>query len=133
MPPSEAYPKALKSIGDHLRKRRLDLKVFQKDLAKLIGVDECTVTNWEKGRSCPAIRFKPNILKFLGYDPIQQEIKSPGQQIRQIRRVRGLSIRKLALKLGIDPATLSRWEKNGQVTIKRHRSIFVDLLAQRNT
>jgi hypothetical protein len=28
-PLSEAYPKTLKTLGDHLRKRRLDLNLFQ--------------------------------------------------------------------------------------------------------
>ena len=34
-----------------------------------------------------------------------------GQQIKQYRRKQGLSIKKLAKQLGIDPTTLARWEK----------------------
>src|SRR2546426_2892467 len=45
-PISEAYPKTLKTVGDHLRKRRLDLKLYQKDVAKAIGVDSLTSRNW---------------------------------------------------------------------------------------
>jgi len=53
------------TIGDHLRKR-LDLGLFQKDVAVFIGVDICTVTNWEKNKGEPQLRFIPKITDFLG-------------------------------------------------------------------
>jgi DNA-binding XRE family transcriptional regulator len=45
--PDNRYPKELKTLGDHLRKRRLDKGLLQNDLARLLGVDKTTVTNWE--------------------------------------------------------------------------------------
>lgn len=42
------------------------MKLLQKDLARLIGVDETTVYNWERGYSRPPLRFMPKILGFLG-------------------------------------------------------------------
>jgi len=48
-PLPEAYPKELKTLGDHLRKARLDKGLFQKDLAELIGVTEKSTVNWEWG------------------------------------------------------------------------------------
>ena len=65
----EAYPKELKTIGDHIRKRRLDLHLYQKDVAKIIGVSECTIWNWEKGRSNPTSRHIQKIIDFLEYIP----------------------------------------------------------------
>ena len=47
LPP--AYPQVLLTIGDHLRKRRLDLGLLQRKLAA--GVNESTVTNWELNRT----------------------------------------------------------------------------------
>ena len=47
------YPKKLRTIGDHIRKKRFDLKLLQKDAAKIIGVSEDTITGWENGRSQP--------------------------------------------------------------------------------
>ena len=41
------------SIGDHIRRRRLGLKQFQKDVAEQIGVDTTTVFNWEANTSQP--------------------------------------------------------------------------------
>jgi DNA-binding XRE family transcriptional regulator len=42
------------TLGDHLRRRRLELGLHQKDVAKIIGVTTSSVWNWEHGadRSC---------------------------------------------------------------------------------
>ncbi|MHB9013211.1 MAG: hypothetical protein ACYC49_13440 [Ignavibacteriaceae bacterium] len=37
-PISKAYPVVLNTIGDHIRKLRVELKLFQKDVAKILGV-----------------------------------------------------------------------------------------------
>ena len=39
------YPVELRSIGDHIRKRRLDLGLLQIEVAVQIGVTESTVWN----------------------------------------------------------------------------------------
>jgi DNA-binding XRE family transcriptional regulator len=64
------YPKVLKTLGDHIRKKRLDLGLFQKDLAKLIGVDKTSVYNWENNKTHPAPRFFQKIVHFLEYRSI---------------------------------------------------------------
>src|SRR5579872_2299780 len=46
-PKSLNYPNALNTLGDHLRKRRLDLGLLQKQVAAEIGVNTLTVCNWE--------------------------------------------------------------------------------------
>jgi len=108
---NQAYPKSLETIGDHLRKKRLDLKLFQKDVAKAIGVDTLTVCNWENNLTSPRIYLLPKVYSFLGYNPLQSNANSLGEKIKQYRIQRGLSLRKLAKQLGIDPTTLTRWEK----------------------
>jgi DNA-binding XRE family transcriptional regulator len=65
-----AYPKELKTIGDHIRKRRLDLELRQRDVAQLLGVHVATVTNWELGRGELALRHLPGLVAFLGYGPV---------------------------------------------------------------
>ena len=64
-PPSPAYPKELKTLGDHLRKRRLDLKLLQKEVAQKLGVNQDTICNWENNRTSPTLRFIPKIVEFL--------------------------------------------------------------------
>jgi DNA-binding transcriptional regulator YiaG len=66
--------------------------------------------NWEKGYTNPAIRCWPGIIEFLGYDP-NPEPSDLAQRIQWARRRRGLSLRGLAVQLGVDPDTLRRWER----------------------
>jgi DNA-binding XRE family transcriptional regulator len=58
------------TVGDHIRKRRLSLKLFQKDVAEQLGVDSTSIPNWEANRSVPEIPYMPAIIRFLGYDPL---------------------------------------------------------------
>ncbi|MGH7631103.1 MAG: helix-turn-helix domain-containing protein [Gemmatimonadales bacterium] len=56
-------------MGDHLRKRWLDLGLRQREVAEQLGVDPCTATNWELNRTSPALRYLPRILGLLGFYP----------------------------------------------------------------
>ncbi|MBI1769663.1 MAG: helix-turn-helix transcriptional regulator [Bacteroidetes bacterium] len=130
-PLSEVYPKTLLTIGDHVRKRRLDLKLFQRDVAKLLGVTTSTITNWEKNRGGPALRLIPKIIKFLEYDPSSDGSQLLGEKIKSYRRMQGLSIKKLARVLGIDPTTLARWESGESEpsgNLRKRFSRFFDAL-----
>ena len=118
-PLSSAYPTTLNTIGDHLRKRRLDLELFQKDVAKMLGVGEPSIYNWENNLAEPAIKYIPKIIKFLGHVPFKTSTKSTGEKIVTYRKLRGLSQKKLACHLGIDPCTLSKWERNKRLPSKR--------------
>ena len=68
-PKAKAYPAALRTYGDHVRARRLDLGMLQRQAADIIGVDETTIYNWESNRVEPAARLIPRIIRFLGYSP----------------------------------------------------------------
>jgi len=61
-PLSAAYPKELKTVGDHLRRRRLELKPLQEDVAERLGTTPCTLRNWEKNRSSLSLAFIPKII-----------------------------------------------------------------------
>jgi transcriptional regulator with XRE-family HTH domain len=90
-----------------------------------IGVDETTITNWERNATVPAIRHIPAILQFLGYNTLQSAESLP-ERLASVRRGLGLSQRKMAGKLGVDPATLRNWEAGRhQLTGKS-----VDLIAR---
>jgi|WetSurMetagenome_2_1015567.scaffolds.fasta_scaffold687262_1 transcriptional regulator with XRE-family HTH domain len=109
-PLSDQYPKEINTLGDHLRKRRLDLRLLQREVAEKIGVDEMTVNNWERQRTQPEIRFIARIIEFLGYDPIPEPESFP-EKLKTYRLKIGFSQRKLAAKLGIDPGTIGNWER----------------------
>ena len=40
-----------RTLGERVKKWRLERGLFQKDLAKMVGVAEMTIVNWEKGRT----------------------------------------------------------------------------------
>jgi len=37
-----------RTLGERIRKWRLEQGLFQRDVAKIIGVDEMTIVNWER-------------------------------------------------------------------------------------
>ena len=106
------YPNSLKTIGDHIRKKRIDLKLLQKEVAQKIGVDETSVLNWEKNRNTPSLTYIPKIIEFLGYQPFDATAVTLGEKIVFLRRILGLSRNKLAQSLGVDPGTLGNWERD---------------------
>jgi transcriptional regulator with XRE-family HTH domain len=111
-PKSSKYPKTLATLGDHIKKRRLDLGLHQVDVAEILGVTESTVTNWEKNRTNPTLRPMPEIIQFLGYVPEMESVQTCGEKIVRYRRMHGINQEALARELGVDPATLGRWERD---------------------
>ena len=80
-PPSPAYPLALRTLGDHLRKKRLDLRLLQREVAARLGVDETTICNWESHRTAPQPRLTPGIIAFLGYNPYDTQSATFGERL----------------------------------------------------
>lgn len=52
----------------------------------------------------------PRIIDFLGYDP-DGEPQTLRKQIVAYRRRQGLSRKHMAIMLGVDEGTMSRWER----------------------
>lgn len=87
------------------------MRLLQKDVAGILGVDTTTVFNWENNRCSPRLCLIPRIVMFLGYSPLPTGPKHTiGVEIMAYRVEQGLSQKKLAEALGIDPTTLARWE-----------------------
>lgn len=102
------YPVHPRSVGEHLRKRRLDLGLYQSQVAKQLGVDETTIVNWEKGRTHPADRYFPRIVAFLGYVPFDVP-QDPLGRLRYYKLVHGLSYEALGRELGMDASVVTGW------------------------
>lgn len=64
----KGYPATPKTIGEMIRKRRLDSGLRQIDVARIIGCDEMSVVNWEKGHTTPRVNRMAGVAKFLGFD-----------------------------------------------------------------
>lgn len=98
-------------MGDHLRKARLDRGLLQTQVAEQLGVNTQTVTNWELGHTPPDLPFIPKIIQFLGYTPWDGKPQSPGVRLKAYRWTRGLTQEEMAQRLGVDPGTLGRCER----------------------
>ena len=109
-PPDRAYPKEVKTIGDALRKRRLELRLRQADASEIIGCTELTIVNWEKGYTNPRIKHMARVIKFLGYNPLSKGT-TLAERIVSHRNTLGITQRQFAHQIGADPATLARWER----------------------
>jgi len=102
----------VKTWGDHILKRRLESALDQHEVAKLLGCDTTTVHNWERNLSQPQLRLIPRIVEFLGYEPPFVQPATLGEKLLEYRKARGITQKELACKIGIDPTTLSRLERN---------------------
>lgn len=111
-PLPRAYPQVLLTIGDHLRKRRLDLGLPQREVAERLGVTESTVTNWELNRARPALRFIPGLIRLLGYVPYPAGM-TLADRLVACRTAQGLS----------QEATARRWERSVRVPTGRSRRL----------
>jgi len=96
-------------LGHHLKKRRLELGLFQKQVARALDISEWTYLGWEHDRKSPVISFWPRIIRFLGYDP-NPESTTLGEQITSKRRQLGLSQVRAAKLVGVDVGTFRCWE-----------------------
>jgi len=63
------YPEDPKTLGEHLRRARLDRGLPQRQVGEVIGCHHTSLLNWERGRAEPKLRYLPGILCSLGYDP----------------------------------------------------------------
>src|SRR5262249_18258953 len=88
--PSSKYPKTLETLGDHIKARRLEVGLFQRQVADELGTDETTLFRWERNTARPQIRYLPRILKFLGYDPFPVPV-SLADKLRADRRTLGIT------------------------------------------
>jgi transcriptional regulator with XRE-family HTH domain len=96
-------PTQPQTVGDHIRRRRLGLKMLQRDAVEQIGVDTTSVFNWEANTSQPDFRYMPAIIRFLGYDPLP-EAHAWGSRLVRHRTSLGLSQKQSARRLGVDPS-----------------------------
>jgi transcriptional regulator with XRE-family HTH domain len=74
----------LTTLGDHLRKARLDRGLRQDEVARELGVGYQTVSNWERNYSRVGPRLLPKVVAFLGYDPRENFLPGgPGRDARE--------------------------------------------------
>ncbi|TAJ54775.1 MAG: transcriptional regulator [Chitinophagaceae bacterium] len=118
-PHAQGYPENPTMIGDHLKKRRMDLHMSQATAARTLNVSEDCLCYWENGRNNPQISQYPAIIAFLGYYPFDHETETFGGKIKRYKYEHGLSNEKLAKLLNVDESTVANWERNKRVPLGR--------------
>ncbi len=97
------------AVGNHLRKRRVALRLRQRDVAAQVGVDVTTLRNWERNRTVPDLHVMPAITEFLGNQPMP-EPTGAGEQLVWQCTAKGI-LQPAAREIGVDPSTLTRYEQ----------------------
>ena len=129
-PKPSKIPKILISIGDHIKKKRLEKQLTQLQLARLIGVKEESVYNWENDRSKPKVYLLPKIIEFLEYLPFELPKETIGEKIKSYRQEHGLSQRKLAELLRVDQTTIRDWENGKHKPLGKMKKRISEILLQ---
>jgi transcriptional regulator with XRE-family HTH domain len=66
---NQQIPLQPQTLGEQIKKHRLELRWLQTDVAAKIGISSASVSNWERGVISPSRRMKKRIQKFLEYAP----------------------------------------------------------------
>jgi len=118
-------------IGQHIRKRRIELNLKQSDIATMFDVCEDSITAWENGRYDPQVAQYPKIIAFLEYSPFQIDDSTLGGRIKKYRFQNGLSREKFADMIGVDQTSVLAWEANGRKPIKGKMKLLEKILNQK--
>jgi DNA-binding XRE family transcriptional regulator len=86
------YPREVHTLGDQVRKRRLDQSLTQRNLAEMLGVSIATVGMWENDRCRPLPRYHRPLSEVLGCDRMigWPDPRRPGEgrlELGGVRRV----------------------------------------------
>lgn len=117
------YPKNLVTIGDHLLKRQLDLKMPTEQLAEILGIHPHTISQWVVGTNFPQVPYLKKMIEFIGYYPFP-EPTTLGERIIRYRRVHGLNQKEFGDLIGFNESTVCAWERsNGKFWPKRVQKV----------
>jgi len=103
-------PKLLTTLGDHIRRTRLERGLLQRDVAKILNVSEDSVTYWENDRAKPQVQHYRSIILFLGYYPFTHETESIAGKLKQLRYCMGLSYEECGEIFAVHATTVWAWE-----------------------
>ena len=144
-------PRNPTTLGGQLRRRRLQLGIFQSQAARQLRVSTRTLSLWEGDKIYPAWNYQPRLIAYLGYDPFtdptlgrpkgnetigvaifsNQGPPSFGLEVRRHRLARRLNRKKCALILGVSAKTLWGWETGRHEASERDQQRILEILGGR--
>lgn len=116
------------TLGDHLRKVRLDRGLSQPDVAKILKVSTDMVTCWELNRNQPTAKFAKAIIDFLDYIPFKVDDCSIGKQLYYARLITGKTQKQVAKIIGCDTSNMRRIELDQRVPQDKTRGKIEDFI-----
>ena len=139
-PINPAYPAQLNTLGDHLRKTRLDRGLSQPDVARILKVTSNTITTWELNQKEPTAKCAKSIIAFLGYFPFTRNNTTLGKQLYYARLITGKTQKQVAKLIDCDTSNLRCIELDERIPqTKLHEKIqefinaaFTDYSMKRN-
>jgi DNA-binding transcriptional regulator YiaG len=117
----KGYSEIPTTLGEHLRKRRLDLRETQQKASTRFAISVTTYNYWEADRVKPDIAQSPKIIGYLGYDPYPAPTNFE-ESVRALRRNLGLNRRQFAKQLGVDVKSVLNWEMARTVPFQKKRA-----------
>jgi transcriptional regulator with XRE-family HTH domain len=118
-------------LGEHIKKKRIDSGLLQKDVANVLNVCQNSIISWELGKTVPALKFIPRIIDFLGYLPFsERDGISLGEQLTIYRQIHGISQVEIAKQLQVNPDTLRRW-KHGISSPSKSNHLALSLVLEK--
>jgi len=122
------YPHKLETIGDHIKKKRLEEGLTRRELAEKLGTTFYAVRGWELEQKTPNVKLMPKIVGFLGYKPWDDLSESFEGKVQLYCKLNGLTKKDLADQVGVHPETVYKWlngRKPGSRFLKKLRA-FAD-------
>ena len=115
------------TLGSKLKRRRRELGLRQKEVARSLGVGHNTLVDWERDQAVPKVTHYPAIIAFLGFEPWPQP-ETLGEKLRAERYRRGWSIAHSAACLGVDEGTFGAWERGRRKPTSTSRLIYLPFI-----
>ena len=117
------YPENPRTVGEHVRKRRLEAGLSQAALARTLRVSAFTIIGWEKGRITPPTVTMGRVIQWLGYDPMPPG-ETLAERLKAKRRAMGWSQEEAAKVLGVHRSVFADWERGGRVHFRSYRRLL---------
>ena len=114
-PFAKRYNPLPQTIGEHIRKKRVESGLLQRDVAVALDTCEDTITGWESRKGKPMISWYPKIIRFLGYYPYDHPLDTAAGLIERCRHSLGLSYERLGKLVGVHGSTLIQWKRGNAI------------------
>lgn len=128
----------MKNFGERLQWLRLKNRFNKKELARNLGVDECTISNWERRGMVPhehqivrrvAEFFGVRVADLLGIEPVPVDTTTKWR-LRIVRRCIGMSQAEMGKMLGMTEEQYHWIEFEGKKGTRLDAKALADLLGR---